>query len=107
MEEIIKVLKNIKGLEKDNKELLSSYPKGVDTSYLWDSRYAINLERMRDIALKALLSKYEYLYEDVMWFLYEMQDNNRTFWLKDGTPVTIKEDEDYYNYLRKEYACVS
>ena len=102
IEKIIEVLKVAREEDAKAEAFLRTIPLSVNQVF-FETPYIEAREKMFSSALRALTSGHEFLYYDVIWFLYELGPNNKTFWLADKTPVVINTDEDYYNYLRSEY----
>lgn len=97
-EELITMLKEVRKLRQEADEYLDKLPNDLSL-YVMDNTYTTAVSMIGDKSLKMIFGD---MNEDISWFLYEFTPKEEPqLWLADGTPITLKSDEDYYEYLRK------
>lgn len=94
----IQLVKEIRELDQQASTYLIKLPSLIDT-FIIDNEYANCQSRIQSILMQSIFGE---VYDDICWFLYEWQPGY-TIEVLGGTVYILNTEEDYYNYLRKEY----
>lgn len=101
-EGLIEVIKRIMAQRKIRDEFIGTLHPSL-AGFIFDNPYSLTMDVENDILSEALFGKF---YDDVSWFLYEWRPGftiSVNVGSDDEITYTINTEEDYYDYLRKEY----
>lgn len=98
-EELISVIKKLRTLDKKATDYINTVPLSLQSA-VFDNDYTTAYGQMHDVLIEALFKDNA---EDVFWFLHEFKPSKTKVQivLGDGTSFIFKNDEQYYDYLRK------